>query len=42
MVYAAQNGRGRKAVAAVQAAVRCAIYTRKSTDEGLDRDTEWG
>jgi site-specific DNA recombinase len=38
MVYAAQNGRGRRAVAVVQTGVRCAIYTRKSTDEGLDRE----
>lgn len=38
MAYAAQNGRGRKAITAVQTAVRCAIYTRKSTDEGLDRE----
>ena len=38
MAYAAQNGRGRRAVAVVQTGVRCAIYTRKSTDEGLDRE----
>jgi len=35
MAYAAQAGRGRKAVAAVQTAVRCAIYARVSTDERL-------
>jgi len=36
MARALRNGR---AVAAVASApVRCAIYTRKSTDEGLDRD----
>ena len=34
----ARNGRARLAVATVTAPVRCAIYTRKSTDEGLDRD----
>ena len=33
-----RSGRARLAVATVQAPVRCAIYTRKSTDEGLDRD----
>ncbi len=38
MAYAAQNSRGRRAVAVVQTGVRCAIYTRKSTDEGLDRE----
>jgi hypothetical protein len=32
MVYAAQNVRGRRAVAAVQTAVCCAIYTRKPTN----------
>jgi site-specific DNA recombinase len=36
MVYAAQHGRGGKAVAAVQTAVRCAVYCRKSTTEGQD------
>jgi len=38
MAYAAQNSRGRRAVAAVRSAVRCVIYTRKSTDENLDRE----
>jgi site-specific DNA recombinase len=33
-----RNGRSRAAVAAVQAPTRCAVYTRKSTDEGLDKD----
>ena len=28
----------RGTVAAVISPIRCAIYTRKSTDEGLDRD----
>ncbi len=28
----------RPAAAAVATPIRCAIYTRKSTDEGLDRD----
>ena len=32
-----RNGRS-AAVATLAAPVRCAIYTRKSTDEGLDRD----
>ena len=36
MAYAAQNGRARRAVAVVQTVVRCAIYTRNSTDKGLD------
>jgi site-specific DNA recombinase len=36
MAYAAQNGRGRKAIAAVQTAVRCGVYCRKSTTEGQD------
>jgi site-specific DNA recombinase len=36
MAYAAQTGRGRKVVAAVQTAVRCAVYGRKSTTEGQD------
>ncbi len=34
---ARRNGTGSAAVA-VQPAVRCAIYTRKSTDEGLDKE----
>ena len=38
MSLARQNGRARVAIAAVQAPIRCGIYTRKSTDEGLDRD----
>ena len=38
MAYAAQGGRTRKAIAAVRSAVRCVIYTRKSTDENLDRE----
>jgi site-specific DNA recombinase len=38
MVYAAQNGRGRKAIAAVQTVVRAVVYTRKSTSEGLNRE----
>ena len=30
------------AAVALRPAVRCAIYTRKSTDEGLDRELlEW-
>src|SRR2546428_3144956 len=37
MARALRNGKARLA-AVVPAAVRCAIYTRKSTDEGLDRD----
>ena len=36
MTRALRNGRAVAAVA--PAPVRCAIYTRKSTDEGLDRD----
>jgi site-specific DNA recombinase len=36
MAYAAQGGRGRRAVAAIQPAVRCAVYARKSTTEGQD------
>ena len=36
MAHAAQNGRSRKAVVAVQTAVRCAVYARKSTTEGQD------
>ena len=38
MAYAAQTGRSKRAVATVQTSTRCAIYTRKSTDEGLDRE----
>ncbi len=38
MSRAIRNGRARVAVATATAAVRCAIYTRKSTDEGLERD----
>ena len=34
---ARRNGRGLAAIA-VETPVRCAIYTRKSTDEGLDRE----
>ena len=37
MPRALRNGRTR-AVATVTAPFRCAIYTRKSTDEGLDSD----
>jgi len=37
MSLARRNGRA-SAVATVTVPVRCAIYTRKSTDEGLDRD----
>ncbi|MBZ5637436.1 MAG: recombinase family protein [Acidobacteriia bacterium] len=37
MSRAARNGR-LSAVATATAPVRCAIYTRKSTDEGLDKD----
>src|SRR2546428_2873651 len=37
MARALRNGKARLA-AVVPAPVRCAIYTRKSTDEGLDRD----
>jgi len=33
-----RNGRSRAAVATVTSPTRCAVYTRKSTDEGLDRD----
>ncbi len=33
-----RDGRALAAVATVAAPVRCAVYTRKSTDEGLDRD----
>jgi site-specific DNA recombinase len=35
MADAAQSGRGRKALASVQTAVRCALYSRVSTDERL-------
>jgi len=38
MVYAAQNGRGRRAVAVVQTAVRCAIYVRVSTDDQANKE----
>ena len=39
MALARRNGsRSRTGVAVQVAPVRCAIYTRKSTDEGLDRD----
>ena len=37
MSLARCSGRARVAIATVQAPVRCAIYTRKSTDDGLDR-----
>src|SRR5262245_56612491 len=37
MARALRNGRRRLAAVEV-APIRCAIYTRKSTDEGLDRD----
>src|SRR5882672_4472380 len=37
MARALRNGRS-KLAAVAPAPVRCAIYTRKSTDEGLDRD----
>ncbi len=37
MARALRNGRAR-AIAVPTAPVRCAVYTRKSTDEGLDRD----
>src|SRR5712691_265796 len=33
-----RSSRAVTAVAAVTSPIRCAIYTRKSTDEGLDRD----
>ncbi len=38
MAYAAQNARGRKAVVAVETRLRAALYTRKSTSEGLNRE----
>src|SRR5256712_411435 len=37
MARVLRNGKSRLAAVA-PAPVRCAIYTRKSTDEGLDRD----
>ncbi len=37
MARALRDGRG-SAAFAVSTPIRCAIYTRKSTDEGLDRD----
>lgn len=37
MSQASRNG-GASAIATATAPVRCAIYTRKSTDEGLDKD----
>src|SRR2546427_13251986 len=38
MARALRIARGMAPAAAVSTPVRCAIYTRKSTDEGLDRD----
>src|SRR6266852_369204 len=38
MAGALRIARGMAPAAAVSTPVRCAIYTRKSTDEGLDRD----
>src|SRR6266704_2322469 len=38
MARALRIARGMTPAAAVSTPVRCAIYTRKSTDEGLDRD----
>src|SRR5437899_6116379 len=38
MARASRSSRPMTAVAAVTSPIRCAIYTRKSTDEGLDRD----
>ncbi len=38
MARALRIARGMAPAAAVSTAIRCAIYTRKSTDEGLDRD----
>ncbi len=38
MARALRTLRGTVAAAAVATPIRCAIYTRKSTDEGLDRD----
>ena len=38
MARALRMARGMLPAAAVSTPIRCAIYTRKSTDEGLDRD----
>src|SRR6266581_9084944 len=38
MARALRIARGMQPAAAVSTPVRCAVYTRKSTDEGLDRD----
>src|SRR6266571_7557118 len=38
MARALRIARGMAPAAAVSTSIRCAIYTRKSTDEGLDRD----
>src|SRR6266699_522928 len=38
MARASRSSRPMTAVAAVTSPIRCAIYTRKSTDEGLDKD----
>src|SRR2546428_11924269 len=38
MARALRVARGAAPAAAVSNPIRCAIYTRKSTDEGLDRD----
>jgi len=38
MARALRLARGMAAATAVSTPIRCAIYTRKSTDEGLDRD----
>src|SRR2546422_5578258 len=38
MARALRIARGMAAANAVSTPIRCAIYTRKSTDEGLDRD----